>query len=204
MSIGQNRWMFETRALEPVGARANPGARADTLRIAMPQRVERCQRRNFYRVSIAQLNLPDVACWPLLDPTSVILAQAACVAEATSADEHEFPNDADSITLPDVGPRFQAKLMNIGGGGAGLLVARENARPFDSHRAFWLRIDLRPSLPTPLGVAVKLCHTRIDAAQNVYAGVAFDFTFNADYQRFVVDRICRFVDDHRTRSRSAA
>jgi len=207
MAIGQNRWMFHTRLLGRVAVAQRSGARTEILRLSMPEGVERCQRRNFYRVSTAELRLPSVECWPLLDPTSVVGAQAACLAQACVspglrlADENA---EEDASVLPEVGPKFHAHLMNLGGGGAGLLADPENARGLEGQRSLWLRIDLRPSMPTPLSVAVKVCHTRLDSAHNVYAGVAFDFTFSGEYQRFVIDRVCRFIDDARQAARRAA
>src|SRR6185369_17752701 len=53
MAIGQNRWMFHTRI---IGGSPVRGARH--LRLVMPTTVERCQRRNFLRISTAELSLP--------------------------------------------------------------------------------------------------------------------------------------------------
>src|SRR5436305_465880 len=66
MSVGQNRWMFHTRVMgtgEPSVFGSQRG-----LRVAAPTTVERCARRDFLRISTAELRLPEVQCWPLLDP----------------------------------------------------------------------------------------------------------------------------------------
>jgi len=78
MTIGQNRWMFHTRTLGYREA-ARPADRA--LILDLPERVERCTRRSFFRISTANLQLPHVQCWPLLDPSSVVAAEAANRAE---------------------------------------------------------------------------------------------------------------------------
>ncbi len=59
---------------------------------------------------------------PLLEPSTVIAAE--------TANRHRIldrkPGTPDDL-LPEVGPAFSAKLMNIGGGGVGLLVTRDEA-----------------------------------------------------------------------------
>lgn len=185
MTVGQNRWMFRTKVLE---------ARGGTLRLAQPAHVERCARREFLRVSTAELRLPRVECWPLLDPLSVIPAEAAnreriLVAQGATP-SHSEPSDD---LLPEVGPKFPASLMNMGGGGVGLVVAKDDASAANSARLLWLRIDLRPDIASPIAMTAKVVHTHLDSAQNLYLGAAFDFDFNPAHRAFVVDQISRYV-----------
>ena len=83
MTVGQNRWMFHTTTMAAPGGgsggqRGAAGAGGHgRLFLAPPTGVERCTRRNFYRISTADLQLPVVECWPLMDPTTVIAAEAA-------------------------------------------------------------------------------------------------------------------------------
>src|ERR1051325_138282 len=65
MSVGQNRWMFHTRVLG-ANVPSQFGSQRG-LRVAAPTNVERCARRDFLRISTAELRLPEVRCWPLLD-----------------------------------------------------------------------------------------------------------------------------------------
>jgi len=192
MAIGQNRWMFHTTVL----ARDSQGARG-TLRLAMPARMERCQRRNFYRISTASISLPHAECWPLLSPSSVALAEAANRAQIEEARRAPrlgaVATTGSGAMLPEVGPCFRARLLNIGGGGAGLLIDRDCAGAVDRARLFWLRVDLRPHIPLPIGVTARLAHTHIDSALNLYAGLAFDFSFNPAHREFVIQEICRYV-----------
>jgi hypothetical protein len=193
MAIGQNRWMFHTRVLSG----AQGGGRACTLRtirLAMPSNVERCQRRNFFRISTAELSLPTVECWPLLDPTSVApaeLANRAHIQEllATGA---QGGHDETQI-LPEVGPKFAARLVNFGGGGAGLMLDPADAGSVDRARLYWLRLNLRPHIPAPLALTARLVHTHVDSTQAVYAGLAFEWSFNPPHREFVVEQICRCV-----------
>src|SRR5690606_17604157 len=68
ITVGQNRWMFRTRTVATDGR---------TLALAMPEHVDRCQRRDFFRVATATLALPPADCWPLLDPMSAVSAEVA-------------------------------------------------------------------------------------------------------------------------------
>lgn len=195
--IGQNRWMFETTCLGGATA-SGPGGRASAaIRLRMPTDVERCQRRNFYRISTVELNLPKVECFQLLDPQTAAIAEAACrvevrelIAGGTSAPAQQRPP-----VLPDVGPKFPATLMNIGGGGAGLLLEAADRLRLDSSHLYWLRLDMTPWSPAPLCVTARLKHTHIDSAQRLYAGMAFEFGFSPDHEAFIVEQLCRCVSE---------
>jgi hypothetical protein len=193
IAIGQNRWMFHTRVLPRL--KSFPPR---TVRLAAPTAVERCQRRNFFRISTVELNLPRVECWALLDPSSVVAAEVANRARimdlvrgggrAPAADSGE-----DALTLPEVGPKFGALLMNVGGGGAGLLIDKADAPATERARLFWMRVNLTPIIPAPLGMTGRLVHTHIDSAQNLYAGMAFEWAFHPSHRDFVIDQIMGYA-----------
>ncbi len=195
MSIGQNRWMFRshtvTRADGPSPFRSVGG-----MRIRMPEQVERCMRREFLRVSTTELRLPNVQCWPLLAPTTVVTAEAANRAQITELSRRgQVSQDSDvpEFALPEVGPMFNARLMNMGGGGLGLIVDKSEASGADRARVIWMRVDLRPTIAAPLAITGKVAHTHIDSTQSLYAGVAFEFAFNPAHREFVVDQVQRFL-----------
>jgi len=195
--IGQNRWMFETvnEGFQDVPGRS--GRPTKGLRLTMPETVERCQRRNFYRVSTVGLNLPEVECYPLLDSATAAMAEAANRVLIQDLNDATISGRAVEVpetpVLPEVGPAFGAKLVNVGGGGAGLLIEPDDRPKLDSDRLFWLRINLEPDIPAPLGVAGRLKHTHIDSLQRVYAGIAFEFGFDPKHQKFIVDQLCRYA-----------
>jgi hypothetical protein len=195
MTIGQNRWMFHTTTM---GHTQASGAAGRLLVLKMPENVERCTRRDFFRISTVDLRLPTVQCWPLMDPTSVVAAEAANRAQINDLSQtggisgYEL-EDPDSIMLPNVGPMFKANLLNISGGGLGLMLRPDEGRALDSRPFLWLRVDLRPDVPAPIGVTVRLAHTHIDSAHNLYAGLAFDFSHNPSHRKFVVDLFTGYV-----------
>lgn len=200
LSIGQNRWMFKSTNLGEVEHGQGERRTIRALRLSLPETIERCQRRNYYRVETASLNLPEVEIWPLLDPRSVLLAERAneIQFEMAEAGGEQAPAPVprrlpDTELMPQVGPQFAAQLMNIGGGGLGLRLAPDNAQPVHRHKVFWIRFRLAPELPVPICVTAKLVHTHLESNQDVYAGMAFDFSFNPGHQRFVIDQICRYI-----------
>lgn len=198
LSIGQNRWMFHTKCLGglSVPAADRRGATA-SLRMAMPENVQRCQRRNHYRLD-APLNLPQVDLWPLLDPRSVVASERAHEIQF-EIDMGRMNGQLDSLrmdfesVMPEVGPKFAATLLNLGGGGMGLRVGPQDAMVLNRHKVFWMRFNLPPALKTPICATGKLAHTHMESSHDTYAGMAFDFSFNPAHQKFVVDQICRYI-----------
>jgi hypothetical protein len=91
--------------------------------------------------------------------------------------------------MPEVGPKFTATLLNIGGGGVGVRVRPEDVQTLTRFKLFWLRFSLPPALATPICATGKLAHTNVDSSQHVYAGMAFDFSFNPVHQKFVIEQI---------------
>ena len=202
IAIGQNRWMFNTVCRGSRSIKCSNGRCMAALAIKSPDRVERCQRRNYYRINTASITLPRVQMWPLLNPRSVVLAERAneLQFEAMVGGEPAGPEGGpfafpDEEILPEVGPQFEAELLNVGGGGVGLRVAPENGQAIQRHKTFWLRIKLRPNLASPICATAKLAHTHMESSQHYYAGMSFDFSHNPSHQQFVVDQICRYIAD---------
>ncbi|UCD74228.1 MAG: hypothetical protein JSV91_10605 [Phycisphaerales bacterium] len=200
ISIGQNRWMFPTTHGGMTPHRAGDSRTVEAIRLPLPTNVQRCQRRTHYRVETASLYLPEVEVWPLLDPKSVLVAERANELEFESAvraaSGEAPPSDplADSDDLmPEVGPKFAATLLNIGGGGVGIRVRPDAGGALSRHKLFWLRIALPPELITPICASAQLVHTHLESTQDTYAGLAFDFSFNPAHQRFVADQICSYI-----------
>ncbi|MFM9959488.1 MAG: hypothetical protein ACKVZJ_15635 [Phycisphaerales bacterium] len=206
IAIGQNRWMFRTKNLGPTSVTLNGRVKITGLRLVMPDDVERCQRRNFYRVATVGLTLAQVECHPVLDLGTVEAAEAASRVQieeaiAQEAGGQNAPAVAGRIgrhhdampLMPSVGPMVPASMMNIGGGGVGLLFEPEYRASLDTTKLMWLRLNLRPHVPAPLGVAARIRHTHIDSMQRLYAGLMFEFAGMTAHQKFVVEQLCRYV-----------
>ena len=195
MSVGQNKWMFNTKVLGTTLNQTRSGT-FPALRVSMPEKVVRCMRRNADRTSIAHINLPLAECWKLLDPMSAVpveVANRVHVEELLAKGQTATPSD-DQMALPSVGPKFNARLANLGGGGIGLVVPKEARSDIDSSKTFWIRLDLRPAIPAPIVLTAKLVHSHIDSEQNTYAGMAFDFGVNHLHKDFIIKQIARYIN----------
>lgn len=198
LAIGQNRWMFATPNLGTVMVPGFDRRPAPALRLAMPESVQRCQRRNYYRVEATSIELPRVDLWPLLEPRSVLLAERACEIQweiengrlEAPADGSGFQTEA---VMPEVGPKFGGTLLNLGGGGMGMRVSPEDSQIVARHKLLWMRLGLPQGLSVPICATGKVVHTHMESNQDTYVGIAFDFSFNPSHQKFVVDQICRYI-----------
>jgi hypothetical protein len=209
LSVGQNRWMFRCRTVATRTVRNARGQEEVGLVLSRPEGVERCSRRQFFRISTAEHRLAGVECWPLLDPTSVRDAEAANRAQVERAIADREAGVVGRVIgettpsgrlLPSVGPMFNGKLLNLSGGGLGLLLPPGD-NPSMRGRYFWLMLDLRPGIPHPVAVTAKIAHTHLDSHQNVYAGMAFDFTFNPAHQHWINGLMDSYVQTLRAKAR---
>jgi hypothetical protein len=194
LAVGQNKWMFSTRVLGKTTNETRHGS-FPALKLEMPTEVVRCMRRNAERTSIAHLNLPMVECWKLMEPLSAVPIEVAnrVQIESLVSSGGTAGGSDDPMALPIVGPKFQAQLANLGGGGVGLVVSSEHRAEIDSGSVFWVRMDLRPAIPAPLVLTTKLAHSHIDSMQNTIAGMAFEFGYNNQHKGFVVQQISRYL-----------
>ena len=210
MTIGQNRWMFATRVVGARSVKTSTGRDTPGLILALPDKVERCSRREFFRVTTAEFSLAQVECWPLLDPTSAVTAETANRAIVSEQLNRVGPAPApdapgeQSITnlmLPKVGPKFHGKLLNVSGGGIGLLFDPKNQSAVDRNPFLWVKVNMQPVIATPVAMTLKRCHTHMDSGHNLYGGFSFEFSFHNAHQRFVVDLFSRYVELIETRQR---
>jgi len=202
MTVGQNQWMFHTRCVGQLLYPLNEHKSVGALRLTAPRRVERCQRRSFYRVSTIGLALPPVRCAQLLDVGSALPAEEACKARIHRMIDQRIagrltlvdaPEQPQFELAPTLGDDCRGALVNIGGGGAGVLFEQEEPALTRKAPCYWLELDLTPTIPAPLSVAARLVHTRVNSAKRLYAGFAFTFDHNPSYERFVVDQLCQCV-----------
>lgn len=207
MCVGQNRWMFATRVIGARTVKLPSGRTVSGLVLSLPERVERCSRREFFRVSTAEFMLPSVEIWPLTDPTGCGLAEAAnrqAITDAmTAVAAGGQPVAEASVVLPPVGPKFSARLLNVSGGGMGLIFTPDQTARLERQTHFWLRVLLKPHVPVALALIAKRVHTHMDASQNIYGGFTFDFTFSPEHQKFVSELLGRYVELVETQQRAA-
>lgn len=197
-ALGQNRWMFRSRTLGRTRVSINADHGVSAIRLKTPSHVERCQRRQFYRVPTIGMLLPKAEARPLLSMTAVRVAEAAVRARIELLREGHVAGvigETDSLSLPEVGPPTTTTIVNLGGGGMGLMVDGCEARSFDQHRLFWVTMHMTPHIPAPISVVCRLVHVHMDSEQRRHLGMAFEFSHNPDYKRFVVNALCRCVSE---------
>jgi len=192
IAIGQNRWMFRTKVLGAWNARPPFPRTHRGVCLALPDHVERCLRRAT-RVDVGGVNLPKVEIWPLLEPRSVLPAERASELAFKAAMAGEPASNPSDDLLPTVGPGFEATLVNLGGGGLGLLVEPSDAAVLSRHRLFWIRFSLGAITPVAICSAARVVHTHMDSSHRVYAGISFDFDFNPAHQRVVAEQIVQAI-----------
>lgn len=202
MAVGQNRWMFRSKIISG-GSSPWRGAERGMLRVEMPEIVERCQRREFLRVSTAELRLPSVACWPLFSPLEVASAEAANRAIVQAGKSAQAQSTSFDLQLPEVGPVFHGSLLNVGGGGIGLMFKRDEASAAERARYIWLRIDLTPIIAAPLAVSARIVHKHLDSEQNLVCGASFEFAAGSNHREFIADQMSRYVLKVMSQSRAA-
>lgn len=197
-SLGQNRWMFRSKTLGRMKFKFNHAHNVMAIRLSLPDIVERCQRRQFYRVPTVGLLLPRAEARPIHDARTVIPAETAVqtrIEMLRAGQIAGYVGAEEPLLKPDAGPPVEARLVNLGGGGAGLMVESDAAGVFNQHRLFWVTFHLSPHVPAPLSVLCKLAHIRIDSEQRRYLGMSFEFEHNPQYRQFVTNTLCRCINE---------
>lgn len=197
ISIGQNRWMFNTKSLGFQPFASSRVRTQEALKIQAPTSVERCQRRSFYRVSAINLDLPSVEVYPLADPQSAVAAETTSrkliLDRLDRGIVASIGDNNEAALLPTVDGKMEASLHNLGGGGVGLIFDSEHASSLRDNATYWLRIHLNHFIPAPLAVTARLRHQRIDSQSRTHAGFAFDFSCNPSHQEFIINQLCRYT-----------
>jgi len=195
IAIGQNRWMFRAKVKGAWTPRAPFPRTHRGIRLSLPDHVERCLRRST-RVDVARINPPKVEMWPLLEPRSAMPAERAselAFRAAMTGERTGMSGCAGEDLLPTVGPGFSATLVNLGGGGLGVLVDSADSAALSRHRMFWLRFTLGSIMPVPICATARVVHTHMDSSHRTYAGISFDFDFNPAHQRVVAEQIVQAI-----------
>jgi hypothetical protein len=203
IAIGQNRWMFRAKVKGAWTPRAPFPRTHRGIRLSLPDHVERCLRRST-RVDVASITLPKVEMWPLLEPRSAMPAERASELAFRASLRGEPVQPVSEELLPTVGPGLKASLVNLGGGGLGVLVEASDASALSRHRMFWLRFTLGGVMPVPICATARVVHTHMDSSHRIYAGISFDFDFNPAHQRVVAEQIVQAINRLTSAQRRAA
>lgn len=170
-------------------------------RLAMPHDVRSAQRRNYFRVMVSGLKLnpvtfipPEVSpeapaeASPEADPAPPEVSPEAEVRpEPTPESSADAPQEDQPI---EVRP-FEAKLLNLGGGGVGVEAPRWVRQQLPLCDTYHCRLTL-PDIEDVITVVGKVVHCRPQQQDTVYLGVQFEFDDPAQ-ESAVVDQLVRFT-----------
>jgi hypothetical protein len=152
MAVGQNRWMFHTEVKstadspDPQASRVAWSSRCPIASSGAPDVGSSGSRPS-------NSNWPNARCWPLIDPASAVAAEVASRTHVLELiDIGQDVDEGGDEVLDRAAGRpgsmsasgFRATVQNIGGGGLGLKVPREDRSAVESSKLYWTRLDLRP------------------------------------------------------------
>lgn len=166
--IGQNRWELITTVDSRVKFRMNETTVVPALKLAPPHEVQSVQRREYFRVSTAGVELPGVHLKPLL-----------------GAIDPAFVGPSPAV------PPFKARLLNIGGGGLGAECPQGPSKLIHYASRFNCTLDL-PSLSKPLVVPATLVHLAPQPQGTCYLGLRFDPQGQVQANQ-CTDQVCQFT-----------
>jgi c-di-GMP-binding flagellar brake protein YcgR len=193
IGAGSRRWAFDARIASVELSRLNARARIPVLRLSVPERVRPFQRRAFFRVSTAGLDLDPATLWPLLELTSARAPQEASRNLHKTGDRKA----AAAAPAPRLGPAFQGKLNDVSGNGLSVRLKSDSKRTVDKHDLFWVELRL-PAIDHPLVlVARRVRVVRVDP--ELLVGMTFVLGEFPSHEQFVSDAICRFAADEQRR-----
>lgn len=160
---GGQRWVGRCRVLGPVYHQLNDQRRVLALRLGPAEHVRSAQRREFFRAETAAIDMAPVR-----------LTQV-----------EPKPDDPAEP--------FEARLLNLSGGGIGIRLERSSADMICGGRRFACHFQL-PADTEPIDVQVSLVHVEQAHERALYLGMAFDFASETQRRR-IQDQIVRFTTE---------
>lgn len=161
----QQRWTAVVTVHDTIQFRLDEQTMVPALALSCPRAVKAAQRRTFYRVAVAGLEL---------DPMQFV-----------------HLDDADLAAPARDARPLLGRIVNIGAGGIGALVERARALQLAHLDIYRLRIALPDAVET-LQANGQLLHIRPRRWRHAYAGFRFVSCSDADRRR-LHDRICRLL-----------
>lgn len=182
-SQGPARWELMTHVLARVKFKLNDQAVVGALVLARPHEVHRVQRREFFRVSAAGVEMHDVRLSPISPPLLPM-------------DSGDTDDRAALLEQPVLGPLpaladFKGHLVNIGGGGMGVEAPRSASFTLEHALQYHCQLDLPSDQTTLKAIATRVHLVKHDNG-SYYMGLRFDT--DSDHARHALeDRICQFT-----------
>lgn len=172
---GPDRWEFHTTVLGTIQYRLNDATEVPAIAIGSVGSVRSAQRREYFRVTIGSVLVKSVRLTPVLSDAQT----------QTGTDE--------AAGMQDVKP-FDAKLINIGGGGIGVITPQRVAWQLPLVRRYQCSLPL-PTRNTPVVIPADVVRLEEQEDGTTYMGLQFDFE-NLPDRHACADAICHFTAWH--------
>lgn len=172
---GAERWEFHAAILDTVPFRLNDSTEVPAIVISSPKTVHSAQRRAYFRVTIGSVAVKNTRLTPILGDAQT----------ETESDE--------AAPQSDIKP-FEAKLLNIGGGGIGVLTPQRVAWQLPMVRRYECTLPL-PTRKTPVVIPADVVRLEEQEDGTTYMGLQFDFE-NLPDRHACADAICHFTAWH--------
>lgn len=169
---GDNRWELDTTVDGPATCALNEQTVVPALRLTQPWSARSGQRRQFFRVNTSSARLAPVVLQPIEETNPFVLPAS-----------REF---ADDPARP-----FNARLLNIGGGGLGVEAPQRVAAKLARHMRYRCGLNL-PQLSGPLLLIARVVHLEPMPDGTAYLGLYFEFE-DSHHRQHCADEICRFT-----------
>ncbi len=190
---GPQRWVFQSVIENVELCSLNTEMRVPALRLGPPSKVSTSQRRAYFRVSMAGLDLPPATLSPLLDLDSAKPAQDANRQLHKTGDMRP----AASAPSPLISGGFRGHVLDLSGNGLSVNLDGELAESVTEHEHFWVELKL-PDQEHPLRFAAR--RTRVaDHEEGMLIGLTCALGAFGVHEQFITDAICKFTADAQRR-----
>jgi hypothetical protein len=187
---GSRRWSFISRVIDQVRQSLNGEQVVAGVRLSIPTRVQESQRRDYYRVSVAGIDLPPVKMSVLHDSDAVLAYQKYNrlihrLAGRTSGMKVVVP------ALPATGEAMTATAIDVSGGGLCLAAESSAEAMLVALPQLWVEFNV-PGAFGPIFSSARPAHWHHDGRRLV-VGLCFNFDRDRDHADFIGDIVCRFA-----------
>ncbi|MBI1368043.1 MAG: hypothetical protein GC162_05250 [Planctomycetes bacterium] len=193
MVEGQRRWTFQCVVLGQSMFALNASKKVIALRLSRPLKVHDGQRRDFFRVDTAGSPFPSVHLWHLMDIESCAEYQQYTMLRHRTPESQR--QELKAPTEPPIGEDFAAMVMDVSGGGLGMLLPRTIEWLLPTAPLLWTKITL-PDIEEPLFAVSRVAHWRDENAKLIRVGVCFHFDHFPEYKPFLTDLLSHFTANH--------
>ena len=185
VGTGPSRFGFNSTVINTETFQLNDASEIPVIRIESPRNIATVQRRAYYRVAAAALDLRPITAWPLNDINTARLAETA------NQHAHKHPDIIADTIRPSLGMPIHGRIFDISGNGIALITDAGNAPVFNDMTPIWLEFYL-PENPIPFAVVARTIRVSPLGDSEIQVGLQYQFAHNPAHAQFITDNVCRF------------